>query len=206
MRNVEAPEFLKRTFDVDALRDERGAVVALDREGVIVWVNPAWERFAKENGAPEVVERFGPGARYLDGITGPLAPFFAEALERTRRTGEPWEMDYECSSPETWRLHHMRVMPIAEDGLLVEHSEVRARPHDRAACAPVEEAFRDEHGLMLQCSNCRRVHRVGDGWEWVVSWVRSAPAPVSHGLCASCAGHYLAATRRARRARREETL
>lgn len=198
------PDFLSRSFDVDDLRREETTTVALDRGGVIAWVNPAWHRFAEENGAPEVADRFGPGTPYLAGISGPLASYFAAVLENVRRTGELWEVEYECSSPTEFRLHRARVIPLEDEGLLIQHDVALVRPHDRAEDAPVEGEYRDARGLMLQCSNCRRVRRPGDGWHWVVSWVAHPPADVSHGLCAACAGHYFAATRRARRVRHRE--
>lgn len=197
------PEALARSFDIDALRGEDGVVVALDADGRITWVNDAWARFAVGNGGDGVLARHGLGTRYVDGIRGPLADYFARAFTLVRTSGEPWELEYECSSPETFRLHRMRVLPTAEAGLLVEHATVEERPHDRAPEPPLEAHYRDEAGLLVQCSNCRKVRRVGDGWRWIPAWVAGPPdPPVSHALCAACAGLYIERTRRARRARR----
>ena len=124
MDTLAVPDALSRDFDIDALNRGDGAVIALDPGGTITWVNDAWHRFARENGAPEV------------------------------------------AAPE----------------------------------GPTEALSRDLAGALAQCANCRRVHRVGDGWHWIPAWVRTPPPPVSHGLCATCAGHYLHATR-ARRQR-----
>lgn len=190
------PDALSRDFDVDALNRGDGAVIALDPGGTITWVNDAWHRFARENGAPEVAARFGPGTRYLDGIRGPLADYFARAFDDVRARREPWGLEYECSSAETFRLHHLRVLPLHDGALLLEHSALRVGPHNRASEGPTEALYRDLSGALAQCANCRRVHRVGDGWHWIPAWVQSPPPPpVSHGLCATCAGHYLHATR-----------
>lgn len=194
---------LARNFDLDALRQEEGVVVALDGDDRIAWVNDAWARFAAENGGETVLARYGLGTRYIDGIRGPLADYFARAFASVRTSGEPWEIEYECSSPAIFRLHRMRVLPSVEAGLLVEHNVVESRPHDRAAEIPRESDYRDDHGLLVQCSNCRRVRRVGDGWRWIPAWVATTPAPpVSHGLCATCEGLYVARMRDLRRARR----
>ncbi|MFO0628134.1 MAG: hypothetical protein U0325_21340 [Polyangiales bacterium] len=190
------PDALALDFDVEALNRDAGAVVALDAAGTIVWVNDAWHRFAHKNGAPDVAARFGRGARYLDGVRGPLADYFARAFDEVRARREPWALEYECSSAEEFRMHRLRVLPLRDGGLLLEHCELACGPHDRAAERPVEALYRDLAGVIAQCANCRRVRRVENGWHWIPAWVHAPPpAPVSHGLCTTCAGHYLYATR-----------
>lgn len=203
MVELETPDFIARTFDAEELHGDDVTTLALDSDGVIVWVNPAWARFAESNNAPDVAERFGVGSRYLDGVSGPLASYFAAVFENVRRTAEAWESDYECSSPETFRMMHMRVLPLTHGGLLIQHSTELVRPHDRAPEEACEERYRDPCGLLLQCSNCRRVRDPADGWHWVVQWVAQPPTSVSHGLCAPCATHYFTTVRRARNRRRE---
>lgn len=198
------PAFLRHAFDVDELDREEGIVVALDHEGTIVWTNRAWQRFASDNEGIEVAAQFGLGRRYLDGISGPLRPYFEAVFENVLATQEPFEQDYECSSPDTFRLHHVRILPIDEHGLLIEHSARASHPHGEDPEIPTDAAFRDDNGMLLQCSNCRRVHCIGDGWHWVREWVKTPPASTTHGLCAACAGHYFATTRRSRRASRSK--
>ncbi len=197
------PDFIARTFDVEELLGDDTTTLALDIDGVIVWVNPAWRHFAERNDASDVAVRFGVGTRYLDGVSGPLASYFEAVFDNVRQTGEPWEFDYECSSPDTFRLMHMRVLPIAAGRLLIQHSTECARPHDRVADEPIEARYRDAWGLLLQCSNCRRVRDPGDGWHWVFEWVAQPPERVSHGLCSPCAAQYFTTVRRARGQRRE---
>lgn len=198
------PAFLRHAFDVDELDREEGIVVALDHEGTIVWTNQAWEKFARDNDGDEISPRFGLGARYLDGITGPLRPYFEAVFDNVRATQEPFEQDYECSSPDLFRLHHVRILPIDEHGLLIEHSARASHPHGGGPELTTDAAFRDDRGMLLQCSNCRRVHCVGDGWHWIREWVKTPPVATTHGLCAACAGHYFATTRRSRRAARSK--
>lgn len=201
--SVPPPATLQQHYDLGALRAEEGMIVALDHDDRISWVNDAWLRFASENGGDGVLARHGTGTRYIDGICGPLADYFAKAFATVRGSGEPWVFEYECSSAMTFRLHRMRVLPIGEAGLLVEHSAVDTRPHDRVAEAPEASEYRDAAGLLVQCSNCRKVRRVGDGWRWIPAWVSSPPAPpVSHGLCAPCEGLFIESARKQRMARR----
>jgi hypothetical protein len=200
--SANVPAFLLHAFDVDELDRDEGIVVALDRDGTIVWHNSTWQRFALENDGPDVPARFGVGARYLDGISGPLRAFYESVFEGVIATQEPFEQDYECSSPDEFRLHHLRILPIEDHGLLIEHSTRALHPHGEGPSPSSDEAYRDDQGMLLQCSNCRRVHRVGDGWHWIRDWVKIPPPSTSHGLCAACAGHYFATTRRARRVAR----
>lgn len=197
-----APEHLARGFDLDALREDEAVVVALDHEDRITWVNDAWSRFAQDNGGTEAVARGVVGRSYLDGVHGPLRGFFARAFARVREEGDPWELSYECSSPELYRMHRVRVAPTAGAGLLMVHGILETRPHDRVPEVAEEKDFRDARGVMVQCSNCRRVRRIGDGWRWVPGWVATPSPPVSHGLCAACEGLYLEQSRRRRAARR----
>lgn len=189
---------LLQSFDLDALDREEGVVVLLDREGVIVWHNAAWLRFALENEGFAIAQHFSVGSRYLDGVSGPLRVYFAAMFSDVMVTQEPFEQDYECSSPLLFRRHHLRVLPIADQGLLVEHTPRVVHAHGAPELESDEREYRDSRGLVVQCSNCRRVHRVGDGWHWVGPWVSRPPANTSHGLCPACAGHYFASTRHAR--------
>ncbi len=179
------PTFLRAAFDEASLEESRSTLVAVAPTGEILWVNCAWWDFARANGGDEVPTRFGVGASYFDGIAPPLRAYYEEALAGALRAAEPFEQDYECSSPDVFRLHHLRALPFGWDGLLLEHSLVLEREHGD------DGDLRDEGGIVRQCSNCRRVERPSDG-SWV--HVRSqmvAPRPnVSHGICPLCVGFY----------------
>lgn len=191
---------LLQTFDLEALDREQGVVVLLDRAGVIVWHNAAWLRFASDNDGAAIADRFGVGSRYIDGVAGPLRVFFAAMLSDVLVTQEPFEQDYECSSPTIFRQLHLRVLPIADQGLLVEHTPRVVRALDTREDAPArpESEYRDDRGLLLQCSGCRRFRHASEGWHWVAAWASRSPANTSHGLCAVCAGHYFSRTRHSR--------
>lgn len=191
------PPFLA-DFDEDALESEGSTVVALDGAGVIVWVNGAWARFARANGGEGVAERFGEGARYLDGISGPLREFYQRVFGEVLSSNRPFELDYDCPSPQSARRYHLRVLPIANKGLLVEHSLIAESAEANEAPSPDRDLYTDRNdGIVLQCSNCRRVRRAdGGGWDRVPAWTGRSPANTSHGLCPVCASFYWGALAR----------
>lgn len=181
------PEELLRRFDPTVLEQDRACIAVLGPDRVIVWVNPAWKTFATDNGGGTGLEV---GARYFDAVQGTLRTWFEERMLECQRTGEPFELEYECSSPETFRTYHLRALPIG-GFLLMAHSLRTEQPHSRTPMPPFEVVYRAANGLTLQCSNCRRFKRVDTGaWDWVPDWVRTQPDRTSHGICGVCAGFY----------------
>jgi hypothetical protein len=183
-------------FDERALADDGATLVALDEAGVIVWTNSAWSTFARDNDGAEVLTRFGIGTRYLDGIAGSLRSFyevvFSEVLSKQRII----EHDYECSSPDIERHLHLRVLPVPGAGLLLEHSTVWQAPMERPHAEALERVYRNADGLVIQCSNCRRVRRSErKQWDWVPAWVSRSHPQTSHGMCEICLELFLASRR-----------
>ena len=185
------PSYLAR-FDLERLSRETASIVALDCAYLIRWVNTGWEQFARENEGDAVLARWVPGASYLDGIQGPLRGLLQAAFENAQLVGEPFELEYECSSPDRFRACQLRALPFREEGLLLSHSILVEAPHERVACAALEASYRDPtSGLLVQCANCRRVRRLdARAWDWVPAWVEQIPDATSHGICAACRGFY----------------
>lgn len=187
-------------FDALTLENDAATLVALDPAGIIVWTNPTWNAFARENDGAEVLTRFGVGARYLDGIAGGLRQFYDEVFVEVATKRRIVEHDYECSSATVERHLHLRVLPVPGAGLLLEHSTVWRAPLVRPHAEPMEHAYFNSDGLIVQCSNCRRVRRREPRrWDWVPAWVTQSHASTSHGLCEVCLSLYLAPALREKR-------
>lgn len=190
MTETAAPALLS-SLELTQLERETSSLIALDSNYAIQWVNPSWERFARENSGEAIPRRFGIGTSYLDGIEGPLRHYYRSAFENALLTGEAFELDYECSSADVFRRFHMLALPLGREGLLVAHSRIVEQPHDREAHEALEQAYRLPAGMIVQCANCRRVRRKdGSSWDWVPAWVTVVPPQTSHGVCASCRGFY----------------
>lgn len=172
-----------------------GAVIyTLDPDLHIVSCNRSWNQFASSNGAIHLHRRSIKGMPLSDFIQGSLRSFYQRAFRFVLATGHTWQHEYECSSPEHLRKFAMTVYRV-HDGLLVVNSLRAAEPHSRPRLAPQETAYRDTHGIIVMCSNCRRTRRVTQEqlWDWVPAFVERPLHPVSHGLCPPCSSKYAAA-------------
>jgi PAS domain-containing protein len=100
-------------------RDAEVEIALLDRDGIIVWVNQAWQAFADANGGEPA--RTGPGVSYLDVCAtvpdDPVATRVGRAV-RQALTGElPGSLTVEvpCHSPEVARWYDMLISPRRDD-------------------------------------------------------------------------------------------
>ena len=186
------PPFLAHDFDEASLDASPSSIAALDKDGVIHWVNRAWQRRAAEQ------KLAGPLTKrsYFDAIADPLRAFYERAFGHASATQTVFECDYECPTPEEQRTFRLRVLPIKEDGLLVEHSLVAATAAGPGQEA-LEERYVDGRGFFTQCANCRRVrHPPTQAWHWIPEWVERMSARMSHGICPPCAGYFWGTRRR----------
>jgi PAS domain-containing protein len=190
-------------FEAATLDGDANVVYALDSQLRLAYVNPAWHRFARENGAASCIsQHYRAGTPVLDAIAGPLRDFYAEAWRRALEGGAVWQHDYECSSADRYRVFHQTVYPLrGRGGLVVVNSLVVDNPmalEERAAAWPVLPVYRNADGLITQCSHCRRVQRADDSprWDWVPAWVSDPLPETSHGLCPFCYDYYYRYCRR----------
>jgi anti-anti-sigma factor len=95
-------------------------IATLDRDGVIVWVNRAWQRFTVNNGGDPV--RTGPGVSYLDVCAAagddPVTRQVAAAIRGALAGDLPGVLSVEvpCHSPETARWFDVLISPRRDDG------------------------------------------------------------------------------------------
>ncbi|UFS70791.1 hypothetical protein LPW11_01055 [Geomonas sp. RF6] len=169
----------------------------------INYFNPGWFIFSKENnGEPAISERFRIGTHIGDAITGVAREFYLESFQRVLKSGEIWHHDYECSSPETFRLFHQTAYPLhSREGIVIVNSLVTEHPHDPGVDLgekEIERIYLQKTGFITQCSNCRRVQRASSEseWDWVPALVSKMPDNVSHTFCQICYDYYFKRRRR----------
>ncbi|GAB4318916.1 MAG: hypothetical protein Kow0074_08380 [Candidatus Zixiibacteriota bacterium] len=175
---------------LDSLQDSGNCLYVVDSDLVITYVNPVYLRFAEENGGTEIAERFSVGCQILDAINGPLRDFYKDLYERALRDMEVIEHEYECSAADTFRWFRMHIFPLGDaHGLLVDHSLIVSRDHDREPYRFVPESYINGDGFLIQCGHCRRIkHQKANRWDWCPDAL--GRLKISHGLCDSCLEHY----------------
>ncbi len=122
-------------------------ILVLDKAGVIVAVNQAWQNFARENCAIEQIAATGIGQNYLKVCETSAA--FEEATEnvvkklRAILSGELQEfsVEYPCHSPreERWFILQASAM---QNGAVISHIDISARKHAETELRNSEEFSR----------------------------------------------------------------
>ena len=185
-----------------ALNEEPGLACVLDAHGVIVFLHRDWDAVLPP-GTPDSARADELlGKRWLDSITGAAAPYYerllAEVFAQQRRIGAGLVHLSECNTSELVRQCTARFVPVFHEGghpiavTVVYGLETLAAATQRYGMSrrPIE-AFTGDHGLVVQCSCCRRLKDpVGPAWEFVAEAVASSPPKVSHGLCPTCVALY----------------
>ena len=191
---------LLQGFELGTLERDAHVIYALSADLELIYFNPAWFRFARENhGEPAISQRFGLGTPAEDFLPAVVRDFYQNAYREALRTGEVWHHDYECSTPTRYRLYHQTSYPFHNGaGLLLVHSLCEERPHQaayRPPQPPDTQTYRSRAtGLVTQCCNCRRIQRPLEPvrWDWVPAWVERMPERTTSGLCPLCYEYYWA--------------
>lgn len=186
------PSFASRLTQeqIEACEAAADVVYGVDADGRLAFTNAVWDRFAHDNGGEALIAAWPLGRSVWESVPEVLGRFYRQGIERYAAGGEPWEHDYECSSPDERRLFHMRVLPVNGGGLLVLNALRDVRPH----ADPVDTApYVDADGLVHQCAHCRRVRVTAepDSWRFVPALLARPHPKTSHSLCEPCfAWHY----------------
>ena len=94
----------------------------LDSQCRFIHCNPAWDRFAKSNGAPQLTSEAVVGSNLLDAIPDSLRAVYSAAFQEVLSTGLVWDNCIECSSPTLFRTFRMRIHLLKpQNWFLVTH-------------------------------------------------------------------------------------
>jgi len=164
--------------------------VRVNAEDRIVRCNPAWDRFARRNGAPELRCAEIHGLRLLESFSGKVTRRFMQALlDRVRRDGEALTLPYRCDSPRLRRFMRMEILPGPGNDLLLRHWLLRLETLPRSIRI-TSSPQRDRH-THLRCSLCGLIKQ---GENWVEPLALAAGLPprqmvslqVTYGICPTC--------------------
>jgi hypothetical protein len=174
----------------------------LDSDGVVLFVNEAWDRFAGEHGGAARAGSAGlVGTRWLDGIHGEdprrvHAVLLHRAMRRSGQgPGGAVLHTSEANDASRARLVATRMDAIVSPtgalaAIAVVHRTVRDLPLEEVY-PPVDghgAAYRTEDGSVDQCGCCRRTLR-RDGsaeWDFVTSLAAVPPLRTRYVYCPLC--------------------
>jgi len=184
-------------FNLETLESHSSSIFGLSSDLTLNYFNPAWFQFAMENnGEPAISERFGLGTYVGNAIDGTARDYYLDVYQTILQEGRVWHHDYECSSPQKFRIYHQSVYPLFNSsGMVIVNSLVREQLFDgitRSPSPPIKMLYTQETGFITQCSNCRRVQRATqqDVWDWVPAWIEQMPENTSHSICDLCFEYY----------------
>jgi hypothetical protein len=177
----------------ESLDADTAVCFILDADLRLIYCNPAWDRFSSQNGAPELRAENVLGMSAVHSTSGQLAGYYQSLYYKVLQEQKPHQHDFHCSSADVERLMTMHIYPFTSGALLVASSLRLERPHPIPTGLPLPALYRDEHGIIVMCSNCRRTRRVGgetETWDWISEFVAHHLPGVSHGLCNLCLEYY----------------
>jgi len=186
--SVQIPSWVQELFETD-----EDVLFFLDADLRFTECNLGWDKFAAANGGVGISRAEVLGRNIFEFIPEVMVRFYQdkyfEALHSTHWIG----FDYECSTPDVFRLFHMGLRSIGHSGLLVVNSYL---PDQRTPLATPNKALADaayvsSSGMITMCAHCRRTRRPDDPstWDWVPRFLRGTGRKVTHGLCPRCTGY-----------------
>jgi hypothetical protein len=180
---------------IQALEKSPTVSYVLNSDHKFIYCNPAWDRFARVNGAPSLRGDSVVGSDFFTAIPDPLRRFFAEAFDKARGTRNGWECSYECSSPGLFRKYRMRIHFMENrDWFLITNPLIFERPHRNMVKADSKKYVQD-NGLIMMCVHCRCSNRVDipNQWDFVPEYIHltgKASLQISHGFCPICHAYF----------------
>lgn len=116
---------------------------ALDDKLQLIYCNPAWDRFAAQNGAPHLLAEKVLGVPVLRSTSGELCGYYQSLYDGALADRKPMEHDFHCSSAGVERLMRMHVYPLrSAPALLIVCSLRMEKPHAGPSGEPVQTLYR----------------------------------------------------------------
>jgi hypothetical protein len=179
---------------LQALETSRTVSYVLDSRCRLLHCNPAWDDFAKSNGAPQLAAEAIIGVDVFAFIPEVLQNYYREAFLRSR-SETVWEGSYECSSPKLFRKYRMRIHWLqTRDLFVITNPLIFQRSHRNPTKADATK-YLQSTGLVTMCAHCRCSKRVDvpEQWDFVPDYLElkgQASLMVSHGFCPVCYAYF----------------
>lgn len=178
---------------LEAVGTDSAVCDVLDSKLDLAYANPAWDKFARDNDGSHLTADAVNGTNILQVIPRVLRPFYTRVFDEVRCSAVVWQHIYECSGPGRFRKFRMRIHPLNPDWLMVSNTLLVEEEFGRAAPAH-DFVYRNSHGLIVMCANCRSSQRRDDPRQWdscsAHLKVPEASLGVHDGLCPTCRGYF----------------
>ncbi len=189
-------DFRSKLIGIDfvTLENSKNSIYALSKELNLIYFNPAFIHFAKENDiGKNIFDKYPLGTPIIKALRGEkIQEFYIMNYENSLATGEHWQHEFECSSRNEFRLFHQGCYPLKNgEGLIIINTLKVNLPMNRIDLKDYEainKRYVQSTGLITQCSNCRHIQCVEQPeiWHWVPAWVEKTPCNASHSICPTC--------------------
>jgi hypothetical protein len=164
----------------------------VDPNWCVAHCNPAWNRFAWDNGAPELAGERALGMDLRRVMGEDLRPFYRQAFEQAAKSGTVWKFLYECSSPKLFRKFQMEIHSLRPAGwYLITNTPVLERPHYAPVTTDLENYVNCDAQITL-CSHCRSSRRAlgREQWDFVPAHLERDLANARQSLCPTCRDYF----------------
>jgi hypothetical protein len=182
---------LPSNMPLSVLENNPSACYTLGADLEITYCNPAWNRFAADNGGVNLLADKVLHRPVLEFFTPVMSDYYAELFARARQKREMQCQEYECSSPEIFRFFRMQIYPF-KNGFAVVNSLHAKKAHSQQGLQPFDHIYLQSNALLRICSNCRRTCRNDESgqWDWVPAYLNPDLKNTTHGICAVCLEYF----------------
>ncbi len=185
-------------IDFKTLEKSKHSIYALSEDLNLIYVNPAWVNFAKENGVKGTILKKTPlGEPITNAFVGEVVKsFYSENYMKVLKTGKPWRHGYECSTIDEFREFNQHIYRLKDGKSLIIINTLTIhttmKEIGREAFNVSDNRYINTTGFLTQCCNCRCTQRAEepDVWDWVPEWVEKIPVNCSHSICPICYDYF----------------
>lgn len=170
---------------------ESNVIYKVDNDFKIIYVNDAWDLFAKENNGDEIISDKVLGENLFDFIhSRDVKQMYFEIISYVRK-GKILKFPFRCDSPTQIRNLHMLVY-LDNNGNVTFSSELQSTKIRETPLYVIYTSNVEEEYMLVMCSWCKRV-RAENGWvevEEVLNnekiFLKHQIPKITHSICEEC--------------------
>ncbi len=190
------------TAEVEAaLNAETGPACAVDPDGVLLFINRAWDSYVVPPSTPRACRKELLGQNWTGFFSAEAATFYgrllALALALPQASRSALLHTSQCNTPTLVRTSYATFAPVYDGGavvgcaLLYGLEDVGSPARVYGVAQEPLDAYRGSNGMMQQCGCCRRLnHPKTQHWDFVVAALAPALSGVEDVLCGTCRARY----------------